>query len=63
MLTTWVLSHLVLLLGFLLAIPVIAQMLRQRRSPAGTWAWLLIMVLVPYLGIPLYLMLGGAQNA
>ncbi len=61
MLTTWVLSHLVLLLGFLLAIPVIAQMLRQRRSPAGTWAWLLIMVLVPYLGIPLYLMLGGRK--
>ena len=62
MLLTWLLSHLaVLLLGFLLAVPVISQMIRQRRSPAGTWAWLLIMGLVPFLGIPLYLMLGGRK--
>jgi cardiolipin synthase len=61
MLTTWLLSHLVLLLGFLLAVPVIAQMIRQRRSPASSVAWLLIMVLVPYLGIPLYLALGGRK--
>jgi cardiolipin synthase len=61
MLMTWFLSHLVLLLGFLLAVPVIAQMIRQRRSPASSLAWLLIMVLVPYLGIPLYLALGGRK--
>ena len=45
------LSHLVLIFGFLLALPVIAQMLRQRRSPASSLAWLLIMALVPYVGI------------
>lgn len=61
MLATWILSHLVLLLGFLLAVPVIAQMIRQRRSPASSLAWLLIMVLAPYLGVPLYLMLGGRK--
>lgn len=57
----WFLSHLVLLVGFLLAIPLIAQMVRQRRSPAGSLAWLLIMMLVPYLGVPLYLILGGRK--
>ena len=61
MLTTWFLSHFLLLLGFLLAIVVTVQMIRQRRSPAGSLAWLLAMVLVPYLGIPLYLMLGGRK--
>lgn len=57
----WFLSHVLLLLGFILAMPVIAQMLRQRRSPAASLAWLLIIVLVPYLGIPLYLALGGRK--
>lgn len=61
LLFSWLLTHVVLLLGFLLAIPVIAQMLRQRRSPAGSLAWLLSFVLIPYLGIPLYLMLGGRK--
>ncbi len=61
MLTTSFLSHLVLIFGFLLALPVIAQMLRQRRSPASSLAWLLIMALVPYVGIPLYLALGGRK--
>lgn len=61
MLMPWLLSHLVLLLGFLLAVPVIAQMLRQRRSPAGSLAWLLVIVLAPYFGVPLYLALGGRK--
>jgi cardiolipin synthase len=61
MLMAWFLSHLLLFCGFILAVPVIARMLRQRRSPAGTLAWLLIMVLAPYVGIPLYLALGGRK--
>ena len=61
MLMSWFWSHLVLLFGFLLAVPVIAQMLRQRRSPAGSLAWLLIIVLAPYVGVPLYLALGGRK--
>ena len=61
MLKTWILSHLLLLCGFILAVPVIARMIRQRRSPAGTLAWLLVIVLVPYVGIPLYLALGGRK--
>ncbi|WP_245706329.1 phospholipase D-like domain-containing protein [Desulfuromusa kysingii] len=58
---SWLLTHVVLLLGFLLALPVIAQMIRQRYSPAGSLAWLLSIILIPYLGIPLFLMLGGRK--
>ncbi|MBN2427708.1 MAG: PLDc N-terminal domain-containing protein [Deltaproteobacteria bacterium] len=57
----WFLSHVLLLLGFTLAMPVIAQMLRQRRPPAASLAWLLAIVLMPFLGIPLYLVLGGRK--
>ena len=61
MLRSWFFSHLAFLIGFLLALPVIAKMVRQRRSPAGSLAWLLIMALAPYVGIPLYLALGGRK--
>ena len=57
----WIFSHLAIVLGFLLAALVIAHIIRQRRSPAGTIAWLLVVVLVPYIGVPLYLMLGGRK--
>ena len=54
--------HLILISGFLIAIIVIAHILRQRRSPAGTIAWLLIIILLPYLGIPLYFIFGGRKT-
>lgn len=57
----WIFSHLAVVFGFLLASLVIAHIIRQRRSPAGTIAWLLVVVLVPYVGVPLYLMLGGRK--
>ncbi len=52
----------VLISGFLLAIVVIAHILRQRRSPAGTIAWLMVIILLPYLGIPLYFIFGGRKT-
>jgi cardiolipin synthase len=57
----WLFPHLALIIGFLLAAVVAAHMLRQRHSPAGTTAWLLAMVLLPYIGVPLYLALGGRK--
>ncbi|MBN1346357.1 MAG: cardiolipin synthase [Phycisphaerae bacterium] len=58
---SWILTHVALILGFLLAVLVIAHMLRQKRSPSGTIAWLLVIVLLPYVGVPLYLALGGRK--
>src|ERR1700709_1176178 len=38
-----------------------ASEVRQRRPASVTFAWLLLIVLVPYAGVPLYLMLGGRK--
>jgi cardiolipin synthase len=40
---------------------MLARELRLRRAPSATFAWLLAMVLVPYLGVPLYVLLGGRK--
>ncbi|MEX2016247.1 MAG: cardiolipin synthase [Candidatus Hydrogenedentales bacterium] len=48
-------------LGFLLALAATAHMLRQRRSPTSTIAWFLAMMFMPYVGVPLYLMIGGRK--
>lgn len=54
-------SHVALFLGFLLAASMAAQVIRRQRSPAGTVAWLLVIILLPYVGVPLYLMFGGRK--
>ncbi len=42
----------------ILAIVVIASLARTRRAPSATIAWVLSMVLLPPIGIPLYLIFG-----
>ncbi|MGA2035394.1 MAG: phospholipase D-like domain-containing protein [Thermoguttaceae bacterium] len=61
MITTWILAHLASVIGASLSILAIAHMLRQRRSPSSTAAWLLVIIAVPYLGVPLFLMFGGRK--
>ncbi len=57
-----IISHVFLISGFLFAIVVVSHILRQRRSPAGTISWLLIIILLPYIGIPLYFLFGGRKT-
>ncbi|MHB8455203.1 MAG: phospholipase D-like domain-containing protein [Acidiferrobacterales bacterium] len=61
MIASWTLSHLALTAGFMFAAVLITQVIRQRRPPTATIAWLLAIVLVPYVGVPLYLFLGGRK--
>lgn len=49
------------LLGFLLAVLLVARLMSEKRAPANTFAWLLIIILVPWVGVPLYLLLGGRK--
>lgn len=49
------------LVGFLLALVLVARLMSEKRAPANTFAWLLIIVLVPWVGVPLYLLLGGRK--
>jgi len=45
----------VLVLGF------VVSLLRQRKPAGSAIAWLLAVVLIPYLGVPLYLVFGGRK--
>jgi cardiolipin synthase len=48
-------------IGFVLALILLAHVLKQRRSPSTTLAWLMAIVFVPYVGVPLYILLGGRK--
>jgi cardiolipin synthase len=56
-----VLSYVALAVGCAFAALMVARVNREQRSPAGTIAWLLVIVLLPYVGVPLYLFLGGRK--
>ena len=60
---SWLFSPALAVLGFLLALVAIAHMVTQRRSPQSALAWLLAIILLPWIGVPLYLMFGGRKMA
>ena len=49
------------ILTSLMAMAVTASLVRKRRAPATTLAWILVMVLLPPIGIPLYLIFGDRK--
>lgn len=53
--------HALALLTLGLALLLIARLMSQKLQPGNTLAWLLLIGLVPYLGIPLYLVFGGRK--
>jgi cardiolipin synthase len=48
-------------IGFILALAFLSHILRERRSPTSTLAWLMAIIFIPYLGVPLYLIFGGRK--
>ncbi len=56
-------SHLLTVGGVLLAIFAIARLLNDRRQPSNTLAWLFAIILVPYVCVPLYLLIDGRKIA
>lgn len=58
----WIIPHVFSVLGFLLAVLLLSRILREHRPPASTLAWLLAIVLVPYVGVPLYFLIGGRKH-
>ena len=46
---------------FLFALVLVSQLVRQRRAPGSTVAWLLVLILFPYVGVPFFLILGGRK--
>jgi cardiolipin synthase A/B len=57
----WLLAHLLSSIGFILALAFLSHILGERRSPTSTLAWLIAILFIPYIGVPLYLMLGGRK--
>ncbi len=47
--------------GFLFAMLLIARLMSEKKAPANTFAWLLVIALIPYVGVPLYLLFGGRK--
>ena len=47
--------------GFLLAFFLVARLMSEKRAPANTFAWLLVIILLPYVGVPLFLLFGGRK--
>ena len=58
---SWFYSEIFTRIGFLLALILMAGLLRQRRSPSSTIAWLLAILLMPNVGVPLYIIFGGRK--
>lgn len=58
---SWLLVHLLPTVGFVLALVLLSHIVRERRSPTSTLAWLMAIIFIPYLGVPLYLMIGGRK--
>lgn len=56
-----ILRHLLTVGGFLLAVFLIARLMSEKRQPGNTVAWLLVITLIPYVGVPLYLLFGGRK--
>jgi cardiolipin synthase A/B len=56
-----IIRHTLVVVGFLLAVVIVARLLREHRAPGNTMAWLLAIILIPYVGVPLYLIFGGRQ--
>jgi cardiolipin synthase len=58
----WFLTHhAVSIATDLLVLGFVVSLLRQRRPVGSAIAWLLAVVLIPYLGVPLYLIFGGRK--
>ena len=54
----WIADHLTVVLGVALTLLAAVFVLQQRRTPQSAAAWLLFILALPYVAIPLFVMLG-----
>ena len=55
---SWLVTHLEIVLISLVVLIAAGFMLQQRRSPQSTAAWLLALIVMPYVAVPIFLTLG-----
>ena len=56
------LFHTFVIFGELMVIASLLHMIYQRRTPSSMIAWMLAIVLLPYLAVPLYFVLGSRKR-
>ena len=54
-------SNALVVIGFVLAVIIILRVFREQRQPSSIFAWSFLIILIPPLGIPLYVLLGGRK--
>jgi len=54
-------EHILTVCGFLLAVVLIARLLREPRPSGAALAWLLGIIFLPYVGVPLYMIFAGRK--
>ena len=57
----WIVAHIFQIAGYFMAIILIPRILIERRHPGATIAWLLIIGLFPFVGVPVYFLIGGRR--
>jgi cardiolipin synthase len=56
------LTNLITVLGFLLALIIVRRVFVEKRNPSNFFAWFFIVVFFPIIGVPLYFMFGGRKS-
>ena len=57
----WAPEHLVSMINFLLTLIFVSFILRSKKPPGSTLAWLFFIAAIPYVGIPFYIFLSGRK--
>lgn len=57
----WGWALLVQAVGFIVAVFLILRMANERRQPSNIFAWSLLLIFAPVIGVPLYLVFGGRK--
>lgn len=57
----YIIAHLLSVTETLFIVYLLSNILQERRAPASSLAWILAIIAIPYLGIPLYLILGNRK--
>jgi len=60
--TNIILYYSLIILGELLIVFVLTHMLYKRRTPMSILAWLLLMILIPYISVVLYFLFGSRKR-
>lgn len=58
----FVLTNLTAIAGFVLALLILARMMREKRNPSNFFAWAFFIILLPPVAVPLYFIFGGRKS-